>query len=134
MNKLTATLATTVGLISTALVSSAAMHAPSATTDSSASATIEGYEVKALQYDLASLAGQPSSFIRVDCPEGKKILGGGVQVRDADNRLIPTVFVAESTPFGEAGWIAAIAPIDASVGLPGAGTFRVNAVCATVAG
>lgn len=134
MNKLTATLATTVGLISTALVSSAATPAPSTTIGSSASSTIEGYEVVALQYDLASLAGQASSFIKVDCPEGKKVLGGGAQIRDAENRLIPTVFVAESTPFGETGWIAAIAPIDASVGMPGAGTFRVNAVCATVAG
>jgi len=96
------------------------------------SSELTGYEIKTLVYDFATLEGKPNAYIYVECPEGKVVLGGGGSVRDSENHIMSDVVLAESTPIGDKGWSAAIVPGNGTPGLPGSGSFKVNAICAVV--
>jgi hypothetical protein len=81
------------------------------------------------QESASSLSNsEPSKGISVLCPEGKKALGGGVDVDPAD----PHVAVQESAPTGGLqGWSARA--VEIGVGTDKDWSVTVYAVCATVA-
>lgn len=126
MQRITAPLVLAVGLALGTLMSGGIASARADASD-----VVPGYEVKSLMYNFAQLEGHTSSFIRVDCPEGKKVLGGGAELRDSENRVLRGVRLVESGPLGEGGWVASILPTGDA--FPAAGTFTVRAICATVA-
>jgi hypothetical protein len=96
---------------------------------------ISGYEriVRSFQY-TAIVGRDQAPAVSVECPDGKKVLGGGGSVAIADAAGEPGDFavVTESRPSGETLWTIRFAKVDRFIATGEFAYGNVYAICANV--